>query len=202
MNIKLLKRLIFATIGGSVIAGAVGILAQNNIGSDAVTLCFVGLTNTFGLTVGTYNTIFGIGMIITALILDKRKIGYTTIVYTFGAKYIIDFVIENLPLASSFIVSLIYTFTALILFGIGVSFAVGADLGLSMYDAFIFSIVDHFKFKYVITRYISDGIFLIAAIILKTYPGIGTLLILACIGVIINYIQKLLEKPLRKLIDA
>lgn len=79
---------------------------------------------------------------------------------------------------------------------IGCVFTLCSNVGLSIYDAFCFSITDHFNLKYIYVRYVIDGIHLITGIILGGKAGIGTILAFTIFGFVINILRKLLEKPI------
>ena len=71
-----------------------------------------------------------------------------------------------------------------IIIGLGAAIIYEAKAGLSIYDAFVFGLSDHFHTSYVYVRYVVDGIFLALGFIFKGSFGIGTIIAFFILGII------------------
>lgn len=195
---KTVERIIISIVGMSVLSVGIGVIVNSNFGSDTLTLLEEALQHNFGLTIGTYNTLLGIVMVIVSFFCDKRKIGFATIYYVIVGKFIIDGTIELFPVAETIPMKLLFIALAIALVSVGSSLAICSRFGLSFYDAFLYSVTDRFKFNYVIFRYIVEACFLVISLILHTYPNIGTIIYFVLFGPSITFTLKLIKKPFRQ----
>ena len=196
MKKTLVKRVIGATIGASLIAIGVGFFTRSGIGGDSVSLLYQALTNKFGLSVGKWSFIIGMFELLVPIIFDRKKVGYTTLFYIIIGQYIIDFATYLLPQQNTILMGVVYTTIAIIIISLGSVICLASDMGLSIYDAFCFSITDHFKIKYVIVRYVADGLHLLLAFIFGELFGLGTIICFVTFGFTVDIIKKLIYDKL------
>ena len=135
-----IERIIYASIGMVLLCAGIAFVAKARIGSDCLTLFVQALNYNFGYTVGTWNTIVGATLVIIALICDKKKIGYATIFYLLVNKYIIDGLLEVLPMPKSYVLDFIYCLIAIVIISFGCALTISARMGMSYYDAFCYAI--------------------------------------------------------------
>lgn len=198
---KKVERIIYASLGMILLSAGIAFIAKARIGSDCLTLFVQALNANFGFTVGTWNTIVGVVCVIVALICDKKKIGYATIFYLIVNKFIIDGLLELLPMPTSFIVDSVYCVIAIVLISFGSALTIAARIGMSYYDAFCYAVSEKFKFKYVYFRYVLEGIFLVTSLLLHEYPGIGTIIYFVTLGPCLTFALNLIKEPIRKRLD-
>lgn len=201
MNKKTVKRLLCSCIGIVLIATGVPFFVKGNVGTDSVTVLYSALTNRVGLTIGRWTFIIGVIECVVVYFTDKKKLGFTTITYVLLSQFIIDFINGLIPLQTNIITGTIFALLGIILMSLGCVFTLCSNLGLSIYDAFCFSITDHFKLKYVYVRYVIDGIHLVLGLILGGKVGIGTILAFTIFGFTINILKKWLTKPINRFIN-
>ena len=136
-----------------------------------------------------------------AIVLDRKKVGYTTLFYIIIGQYIIDFSASLIPQQNTILMGAAFTAVGIISISLGSVFCLAANVGLSIYDAFCFSITDHFNIKYVIVRYTSDGIHLVLAFLLSEPLGVGTIMCFVTFGATVDILKKLLYKPIVSLLE-
>ena len=200
MNKIFIKRLLSATLGASFIAVGIGFMSNGMIGSDSLTIFCEALTDKIGLTVGRWVFIVGIVMVIVPLVLDRKKIGYTTVFYILIGQFIVDGTMAILPVQDNLFMGTVYVLISIVIISLGTIFCLSGDLGLSYYDAFGWSITDHFKLKYVIVRYSIDGFFLIVGLLMGGRVGIGTVMCFVLFAPVVNLFKKTLYEPIRKIV--
>ena len=196
MKKTLVKRVIGATIGASLIAFGVGFFTRSGLGGDSVTFLYQALTNKFGLSVGKWSFIVGMFELLVPIILDRKKVGYTTLFYIIIGQYIMDFAAYLLPQQNTLFMGIVFTVIAIIIISLGSVVCLASDMGLSIYDAFCFSISDHFKIKYVVVRYAADGLHLLLAFIFGELFGLGTIMCFLTFGITVDTIKKLIYDKL------
>ena len=109
-----------------------------------------------------------------------------------------DVFIKIIPVATNIYMQLLYVLLVIIIMAISVTLAISTRLGLSYYDAFLYSVAKRLNTTYVKLRYILEAFFLIASLLLKTYPGIGTLIYFVALGPAINWSVNKCKNPIRK----
>lgn len=196
--IKKIERVLIASLGAVLIHTGVVFMTQALLGSDPLTLFLESLVKNFGLTLGTWNTIVGAVFALVAFICDKKKIGYTTIFYIATSKLIIDGLMKIVLPADNYLIGMLFVVISTLSISLGSALCVSARIGLSFYDAFIYSIVDRFHLNYIIFRYSLEAVLTLAAIILHTFPSIGTLVYLIVMGPCVSAILNVIKGPIRR----
>lgn len=198
---KKVERLLLSFISMSMLSFGIGFVVNSQFGSDIFTLFMEASQKTWGLSIGTFNMIYGALLLIVTFVCDKNKIGIATLYYVVVGRFIIDWSIELVPIANNIYSRILYLLIATFLISFSVGLSIATRQGLSYYDAFLWSITDRFNIKYVVLKYVVEAILLLFSILLKTYPGIGTLVYFIVMGPAINFFTNLLKKPVRNHLD-
>jgi len=203
MNIhkKMIKRALVAIIGVCTIAFGLAFIIDSGTGSDSVNVFYDGLTRTFGLTHGTWTTIFCVVMIIATFFLNKKRIGFSTIAYLCFAQFIIDPTMAWFNTPSSFVLKIITLLFGMLVTSVGCGLCITSDMGLCVFDAFTFSIPDRFKLDFVKTRWVIEIIFVILGILFGGKIGIGTVICTIGFGPAIKFAGNCLKKPVDKFVN-
>jgi len=194
------KRMIIATIGAIIIAFGVGMLIASDLGADSINVLYDALHKKFGLTIGRWTFIGGSIMLVFTLITNKKRIGYTTVIFVLISQFCIDFVNTNIN-PNTFMSKLIIAIIGLLVTGVGCGISLDAGLGLSIYDAFTYCVNDIVKGKYTIVRYAIDGTLLLIGWLLGGTVGIGTIMCLVYFGPAIPLFANLLKQPIEKFLN-
>ena len=164
------------------------------------------------MSLGTYQLILNLFLLIIQLIWGRAYIGFGSIINLCFLGYIIE--------AAGYLMSLIlpsaqgYTFLQKILFMIvslliltfGISMYQTANLGVSPYDYLALGMTDHLPTPYFLNRVITDAISVltIVAVVLgglitwnESHLGIGTVVGAFFLGPLINFYSKFNEKWIR-----
>ena len=195
---KKVERVLLASLGMTLINVGVAFVAKARIGSDSLTLAMQACFNNFGRTLGTWSTIFGIIFVSVALFCDRKKIGYSTFFYVITSQYIIDGVMYLLPAPESYLLDALYCVVGIIVISLGSALGVSARLGMSFYDAFLFSVTERFKLNYVYFRYSVEAFFIVFSLFFHTFPGIGTIIYFITLGPCVTFLLKYIKEPIRK----
>lgn len=195
---KKVERVLLCTFGMSLMSVGIALIVNSRFGDDLLTLFVEASRNIYPLSIGTYNFIYGSIMVIVSFFCDKKKIGYGTIYYVLVGVILIDVFIEIIPIATNIYMQLLYVLLVIIIMAVSVTLAISTRLGLSYYDAFLYSVAKRLNSTYVKLRYILEAFFLVASLLLKTYPGIGTLIYFVALGPAINWSVNKFKNPIRK----
>lgn len=207
-----MRRLIAVVLGNIVLGiGAAG-LRFSLLGNEPYTAMNMAISDGLHMSLGTYQLILNLFLLIIQLIWGRAYIGFGSIINLCFLGYIIE--------AAGYLMSLIlpsaqgYTFLQKILFMIvslliltfGISMYQTANLGVSPYDYLALGMTDHLPTPYFLNRVITDAISVltIVAVVLgglitwnESHLGIGTVVGAFFLGPLINFYSKFNEKWIR-----
>ncbi len=207
-----MRRLIAVVLGNIVLGiGAAG-LRFSLLGNEPYTAMNMAISDGLHMSLGTYQLILNLFLLIIQLIWGRAYIGFGSIINLCFLGYIIE--------AAGYVMSLIlpsaqgYTFLQKILFMIvslliltfGISMYQTANLGVAPYDYLALGMTDHLPTPYFLNRVITDAISVltIVAVVLgglitwnESHLGIGTVVGAFFLGPLINFYSKFNEKWIR-----
>ena len=190
--LKFIKLLV--VILGSILVGlGISIAVNSGLGSDPLSLMWDGMSKVLSITIGQASLIVSGVMLITVLILDRKKINVGTIVNPIVTSYSTDFFIRYSVNSDSFIIKLLLLLSGLVILAFGLALYSTANFGQGAYEALVLSIVDKLKVKFVYVRYFFDFSFLIIAILLGGKLSIGPIIALLTIGYLIQTFMEIFK---------
>ncbi|MDO5440535.1 MAG: YitT family protein [Erysipelotrichaceae bacterium] len=191
---KTVKKILICLLGCLMLGGGMGCLIRVGIGSDSLSCFYEGLSLKTNISVGTVSLLMNLLYCVVVFFLDKKKIGVSTFLFMIFGKYPIDFFYEHFFTPDSLIVAILLDIVICLVIGVGCAVIIAADLGITAYDSLTLSTSEVLKKNYVVVRYIYDGAFLLAGILLGGTFGIATIIALIEIGPVFNYAKKILVK--------
>lgn len=179
-------------IGISLISFGAALSQTMNMGLDPFTAINTGASELLGFTLGNYQLFVNAAILAIILFFDRKIIGWGTIFNFVLVGYMIEFFISMLesfidPTQFAFIVQLLITVVAILIFTFGVALYMDADLGVSPYDAIAPVITDRVSASYKTVRMIQDIIVVITAWILGGPVGVSTFITGFLAGPLIDF---------------
>lgn len=183
MNAKKLFITLFAVLISVVLTGiGVAIFVECGLGSDTLTVLLQGLHKSFNISLGTASRICNCTLLLMALLLSRKEIGFTTVIFTLTVGYAIDFVypfIQALAIPTyPFIMKIVMIFIGQLCFAFCYAILIKYRSGMHSVDAIIYFFVNRFNLPYIAGRITADIIFTVSGWLLGGVVGIGT--IIAC----------------------
>lgn len=172
----------------------VALFIQANLGSDTITVMVDGIHQTLNVSIGTASRIYNSIMLIIALMVSFKNIGWATIVYALTVGYAMDFFEELLaPLQiteAGMIVRLATVLIAQICFGLTYALLIQYRKGMNQVDAIAYAIVNwtHIEFKWIRTG--MDVLLLVVGYLLGGVVGIGSIIAMTTTGILIDLFLK------------
>lgn len=178
----------------------VALFVNANLGSDTITVFIDGLRHTFNLSLGTASRVYNILALLTAIILSRKEIGWTSIVYALTTGFFMDY-FDNILVVFNFAESSIVIRLILVLIGqlcIIVSFAllIRYGSGMDQLDAIAYGITRKTSVKYAYIRTSLDIFMIVTGFIMGGVIGVGSIIAMATTGLGIDLLlnTQLLEK--------
>lgn len=183
---------LMSLIGITLISFGAALSQTMNMGLDPFTAINTGASELLGFTLGNYQLFVNAAILAIILFFDRKIIGWGTIFNLVLVGYMIEFFISMLesfidPTQFAFIVQLLITVVAILIFTFGVALYMDADLGVSPYDAIAPVITDRVSASYKTVRMIQDIIVVITAWILGGPVGVSTFITGFLAGPLIDF---------------
>lgn len=195
-------RLSFYLVGILIISfgASVTIIADMGVGAwDALN---VGLSETIGLTIGSWVIIVGIILMLINALMMKTRPDYLAFFTVLLIGSLIDFwmlvVLGNLE-PTQFLGKLILLVMGLLIIGLGVGIYLQPKFPLNPIDNFMMALKERFGVSIVVAKTIGEIIALVFALIVKGPIGLGTLIVTIGIGPSIQLFYPFFEKLAHRL---
>ena len=198
---------LMSLIGISLISFGTALSQTMNMGLDPFTAINTGASELLGFTLGNYQLFVNAAILAIILFFDRKIIGWGTIFNLVLVGYMIEFFISMLesfidPTQFAFIVQLLITVVAILIFTFGVALYMDADLGVSPYDAIAPVIRDRVSASYKTVRVIQDVIVVAVAWMIGGPVGISTFITGFMAGPLIDFFSNRFTSKLTDKIEA
>jgi uncharacterized membrane protein YczE len=175
----------------------VSIFVECGLGSDTLTVLLQGLHKSFNISLGTASRICNCALLFLGLLLSRKKIGFTTIIFTLTVGFAIDFVypyIQSLAIpAYSLLMKFVMIFIAQFCFALCYAILIKYQKGMHSIDAIIYFFVNNFHIPYIAGRTIMDIIFTVSGWLSGGVAGIGTIIACCTTGFMVDGCLKILR---------
>ncbi|MGV9857291.1 YczE/YyaS/YitT family protein [Gordonia sp. NPDC003425] len=196
------RRVFWSLVGIALIGLGSATLRVAKLGVDPYTAANIGISNTIGMDLGTYQLISNVVLFIPMLFWGRKYIGVGSILNMVLVGYFIQWFTTLLdpavPDDPSPLLQLVMFVIGIGLFAYGGSLYMTSALGNSPYDAIAPMIVDHAGAPYRAVRVIQDLTFLVLAVVFHGQIGPGTVVTAFFAGPLIDTFTEKVNKPLMR----
>ncbi|MFN3004523.1 YczE/YyaS/YitT family protein [Mycolicibacterium wolinskyi] len=196
------RRAFWAFVGVAVLGFGSAVLRVAQVGVDPYTAANIGISNTIGLDLGTYQLISNAVLLIPILLFGRMYIGIGSVINMVMTGYFIQwfsaFLTPLVPGEPTRLEQTVMFLIGITLFAAGASMYMTAALGNSPYDAIAPIIVDHRRLPYRVVRVAQDLTFVALALAFHGQVGIGTVMTAFFAGPLIDFFTEKVNKPLMK----
>lgn len=204
-------RSLFALIGVAIIGFGASFLRVGGVGLDPYTAANIGTGERLGLSLGVYQLMINLVLLILIFFFGRRHIGIGTVINMVLTGFFIDFYTKIFELFAvspeGWLQKGLFLVIGILFFTFGASFYMSAKVGSAPYDAIAPTIVDRTKANYRVVRVIQDVAFATLGWITGGPIGIGTFISAFLVGPLIKFwddyasvpfIEKTIKKSLFK----
>jgi len=185
-----IKKSLIVFLGMIFMGLGINLILYANIGVDPFTTGAMGvfkLINKYGdYTFGNAQVVINVVFLTIAFFLNKKKIGYGTLISAVVIGFSIDLwkviLVASFPAEISFFASLLILVLGCFVIGMGIAIYISPDFGLGAGEILpmIASEKTGWKFKYL--KIVGDLIFFLIGVSLGAIYGVGTIISLVLIG--------------------
>ncbi|MER3116553.1 YczE/YyaS/YitT family protein [Bacillus subtilis] len=187
---------IFYGLGILILSLGISLTIQSGLGTSPFDALLVGLSKEIGLTVGSWEVLISVILLICNAILTRKKPILLGLITAFITGIGIDlwlFVVKNTLYLNALLSKLICFGIGLVLIGLGTAIYLQTKFASTPIDHLTLIIRDLSKRTILFSRTLVYALFLLLAIIFKGPIGIGTLLTV-CLGGMLLHVFMLLVK--------
>ncbi|WP_428909420.1 YczE/YyaS/YitT family protein [Niallia sp. Krafla_26] len=193
------KKLLFYIIGIAIACMGVTFIIKSQAGAGPQDVVLLVLAEKIGFTFGTWVILSqGVFLLVSAWILQKRpqiESVMTMIIWGVFVDFWGEFIFRDLTgwlhtPASEWTCFLI----GVLLIGMGVGIYLTANLPAMPYDGLMIGLCEKFGINLMMSRTILEVIFIIIGVIIGGQIGVGTIVLVICIGTIIQFFNGLAHK--------
>jgi uncharacterized protein len=182
--------LVVLTVAVNLSGIAIAVFVGVNLGSDTITVFIDGLHRLLGISYGSASRIYNAAVLIIALLIARKDIGWATVLYALSVGFAIDFYNGLLGSVSflhgSLPVKFGCIFFAQVLFGITYALFIRFKIGMNQIDAITYAICRKTGVKYIYMRTVMDVILLGSGWLLGGIAGIGSVVSMLTTGLFVN----------------
>lgn len=192
------KRILVYLMGLYILSLGIDLMITAELGTGAWDALNVGLTENFGLSVGTWAQIVGVILIFVIALLKKSRPEFLSLLTMFLIGSFIDINLSWLKIdfANIFYQS-IAMLSGLVLMSIGIALYLQAKFGFIPIDGFVMIIYERTGWSLGKAKTSAELGALVLAFLLGGPIGIGTLLATFLIGPMLQFFYKIFEKRLK-----
>lgn len=188
---------IFYGLGILILSLGISLTIQSGLGTSPFDALLVGLSKEIGLTVGSWEVLISVILLICNAILTRKKPILLGLITAFITGIGIDlwlFVVKNTIYLNALLSKLICFGIGLMLIGLGTAIYLQTKFASTPIDHLTLIIRDLSKRTILFSRTLVYALFLVLAIIFKGPIGIGTLLTVCLGGMILHVFMPIVEK--------
>ncbi|MEG0274381.1 MAG: YitT family protein [Longicatena sp.] len=187
-------KLLRVIIGSLIMGVGIAFTIWANVGSDPMTLFWIGISNTLSITVGQANILVCAIILVFVFFMDKKQIHIGSILNPIVIALTTDFMTSHMVSIDSLSMSILLCVVGLLVLALGIAIYALADYGKGAYEALVFCVSHKTKRSIGIVRTLCDITFAILGILLGATGALGTLLAIICMGTGIQFFIKKLSK--------
>ena len=198
-----LKKLLFVTLGSLIMGLGISITIGVNLGSDPMTLFWIGIAAQLHITVGQANILVCVVLLAIVFFLDRHQIHVGSMINPAAIAIVTDNVSLSFLASLPFAARILMMIAGLAVLAFGIALYALADYGKGAYEAMVFTVCERGHLAVGVVRTSCDILLAIAGILLGAPAAIGTLLAILCMGSGIQIFIKMLTcTPIRRLLPA
>lgn len=175
----------------------VALLVQANLGSDTITVFIDGFKNIFHTSLGGASRIYNFIVLVIAMFLSRKDIGWCTIIYALTVGFAMDFynaLILNMHISQmSILIRIIVVVLGQLCFILTYVLLIFYREGMNQLDAIAYGIEKRTKISYKYIRTIEDVVLLVMGWLMGGVVGIGSIITMTTTGFGVDVFLNLLE---------
>lgn len=196
-----MKKTLGVFITMNLVGIGIAIFLETGLGADPIGILCEGISVRFHMMFGTASLLYNLCLILIAFAFSRSNMGLGTISYALFSGYFIDaYRVLLVPLHlgnCALLMRLVFYFTGLIFFTLGLSILISLSLGMNALDAILYKTEASTPFKYRTLRMCFDIFQTVLGFLWGGTFGAGTVICALCTGNLISFFVKLKGKLLR-----
>lgn len=196
-----LLRSLASIIGITLISFGAALSESMDMGLDPFTALNRGASSLLGFSLGNYQLVVNLIILAIVFFMKRSLIGWGTVYNMILVGYQVEFftgIINNYFAIEeiSFVIRIIITIIAILIFTLGVAIYMDTELGVSPYDAIAPLITDRTGWNYSPVRIVQDLVVVLVAFFIGGPVGVSTVITGFFAGPLISFFSKNISQPI------
>lgn len=193
-----LKRTSIVVLGSLIMGIGISLTIFGQLGSDPLTMLWIGLSDKLTITVGQANLLVSFIMLVAAFLIDRKELFIGSLLNPFVIAVTTD-LLTKIPLSiDSLMLRLLVFIGGLVVMAFGIALYSLAGFGRGAYEALVFSLSQMFKLSLRLVRTSFDLLFALLGFLLGANLSFAPFLAIVLMGVTIQFFVQKLMRPLAK----
>ena len=194
---ELFKKLAVIAAGSVIAAYGITLAMYAGFGGATLAVLWQGLSETLHISIGAASFVVALGMILFALLYDKKQIHAGTVLYQIVYSICVDLFADCHIYSRHAWVNFFIMLLGVIVFAAGTGLYASASLGRGSYEAVTFALAEKHSWQVQVVRMISDVIVVIAGVLLGGRFGACTIVTVILSGPIIQFVNSQSKRLLK-----
>lgn len=193
-----LKRTSIVVLGSVIMGIGISLTIFGQLGSDPLTMLWIGLSDKLAITVGQANVLVSFIMLVAAFFIDRKELFIGSLLNPLVIALTTD-LMTKIPLSiDSLMLRLLVFIGGLVIMAFGIALYSLAGFGRGAYEALVFSISQILKLSIRLVRTSFDLLFALLGFLLGANLSFAPFLAILLMGVMIQFFVQKLMRPLAK----
>jgi uncharacterized membrane protein YczE len=192
-----LRRFTFYTLGILILTFGIALSIRSNLGTGPLDALLVGLYRSFGLTIGRWEIIIGLFLVLFNAIAEKRSPEFLALLTSFITGIGIDlwiYLLGDWLYPETILSRIIFLVMGMVIGGLGIAMNLQANCAPNPMDRSMQVVTNLTGFNFAISRALISIVLVFIAFIFSGPIGVGTILSTFFSGMIINLFMPFVER--------
>ncbi|WP_163526302.1 YczE/YyaS/YitT family protein [Halobacillus ihumii] len=184
-----IRRMIFYFLGIIILTFGIALTIQSKLGTSPFDALLVGLFRTFGLTVGSWEIVVGLTMILCNALAEKRRPEYMALLTSLITGISIDgwlFAIDEWAAPETLLTQSVCLCIGIIFSALGIAVNLQADFAPNPFDRSMLVVRNLTGWNVSVSRAVISIVLILLAAVFNGAIGVGTIIITFISGVLIH----------------
>ena len=189
-----IKKILNVIVGSIIMSIGIKFTILLNLGSDPMTMLWIGISNLLSITVGQANILVSFIFLVIVLVLDKKQLNIGSLLNPIVITMTLDMLQKVSIPAFNIWFRMILVIIGFLVLSFGIAMYAAADFGKGAYEALVFALSNKVNFKVGTIRTVFDILFAFIGVMLGAKFNIGTIIAIIFIGSGIQFFLNIINK--------
>lgn len=198
---ELLIRSVFVFLATVLVAFAIVLNKNANLGNDAVAIFYDGIHKLFNISFGTATNLVSVILLVFLLFFASKNINIGTLMHTLPLGAIINFfekIVTSINLPDILILNILKSICGCLTLFLGIALFISANIGVDVWTAFVLFLKEKFNKEYRFIKVCLDTTLTVLGFLMGGKLGVLTIAAALCGGPLIQSFTKITDRIVKQ----